>query len=117
MAQEQIFIATLAGQEEVRPTDSQTSGTAEFTITGGNAGYRVIASDIQDVTAGQSTVVISVTLFQNDSPTNEVLETGSITADNLEGLMAGKQLTALVTAMSNGETYVNIYTDQNPNGK
>jgi hypothetical protein len=50
VAQEQSFIATLAGQEEVPPTDSQTSGTAEFTIMGDNAGYRVIASDIQDVT-------------------------------------------------------------------
>jgi hypothetical protein len=31
-----------------------------------------------------------VTLFKNESPTNEVSETGSITADILEGPMAGK---------------------------
>lgn len=60
---------------------------------------------------------VAVTLFQNDSPTNEVLETGFITADNLEGPMADKQLTDLVTAMSNGETYVQIHTYQIPNGE
>jgi hypothetical protein len=30
--------------------------------------------------------------------------------------MAGKQLTDLVTVMTNGETYVNIHAEQNPNG-
>lgn len=124
MAQEQILVATLSGQEEVPPTDSQATGNAEFTVTGDNVGYRVIASDIQGVTAGHihsgkqgENGPVVVTLFQNDSPTDEVLETGSITADKLEGPMAGKQLPDLVTAMSNGETYVNIHTEQNPNGE
>jgi hypothetical protein len=31
--------------------------------------------------------------------------------------MAGTQLTNLATAMSNGETYVNIHTEQNPDGE
>lgn len=44
--------------------------------------------------------------MKNESPTSEVSETGSITADRLEGPMAGQQLLGLVTAMSNGETYV-----------
>jgi hypothetical protein len=48
---------------------------------------------------------------------NQVSESGSITADKLEGPMAGKQLSDLTTAMSNGETYVNIHTEQNPNGE
>ena len=123
-AQEQKFVATLSGQEEVPPTNSQATGMAEFTITGKNAEYSVNASDIQGVTAGHihsggqgENGPIVVTLFKNDSPTNEVSETGSITADKLEGPMAGKQLTDLVTAMSNGETYVNIHTEQNPNGE
>ena len=123
-AQEQKFVATLLGQEEVPPTNSQATGMAEFTVTGENAEYSVNASDIQGVTAGHihsggqgENGPIVVTLFKNDSPTNEVSETGSITADKLEGPMAGKQLADLVTAMSNGETYVNIHTEQNPNGE
>jgi hypothetical protein len=124
VAQEQKFLATLSGQEEVPPTNSQATGMAEFTVTGENAEYSVNASNIQDVTAGHihsgkqgENGPIVVTLFKNDSPTNEVSETGSITADKLEGPMAGKQLTDLVTAMNNGETYVNIHTEQNPNGE
>jgi hypothetical protein len=31
--------------------------------------------------------------------------------------MAGKQLTDLVTAMANGKTYINIHTEQTPNGE
>jgi hypothetical protein len=117
-------VATLSGQEEVPPTNSQATGMAEFTVTGENAEYSVNASNIQGVTAGhihsggqRENGPIVVTLFKNDSPTNEVSETGSITADKLEGPMAGKQLTDLVNAMSNGETYVNIHTEQNPNGE
>ena len=121
VAQEQKFVATLSGQEEVPPTNSQATGMADFTITGENAEYSVNASNIQGVTAGHihsggqgENGPIVVTLFKNDSPTNEVSETGSITVDKLEGPMAGKQLTDLA-AMSNGETYVNIHTEQNPN--
>src|SRR5687767_5132949 len=124
VAQEQNFVATLSGQEEVPPTNSQATGMAEFTVTGENAEYSVNASNIQGVTAGHihsggqgENGPIVVTLFKNDSPTNDVSETGSITADKLEGPMAGKQLTDLVTAMNNGTTYVNIHTEQNPNGE
>jgi hypothetical protein len=124
VAQEQKFAATLSGQEEVPPTNSQATGMADFTITGENAEYSVNASNIQGVTAGHihsggqgENGPIVVTLFKNDSPTNEVSETGSITVDKLEGPLAGKQLTDLVTAMRNGEIYVNIHTEQNPNGE
>lgn len=125
VAQEQKFVATLSGQDEVPPTTSQATGMAEVTVTGESAAeYSVNATNIQGATAGHihsgkqgENGPIVVTLFKNDSPTNEVSETGSIIADKLEGPMAGKQLTDLVTAMSNGETYVNIHTEQNPNGE
>jgi CHRD domain len=60
---------------------------------------------------------VIVTLLKNESPANEVSETGSISVNRLEGPMAGQQLSDLVTAMSNGETYVNIHKEQNPNGE
>jgi hypothetical protein len=60
---------------------------------------------------------IVVTLFKYDTPMNEVSENGTITADELEGPMAGKQLTDLAMAGGNGTLYVNIHTEQNPNGE
>ena len=121
---EQKFAATLSAQEEVPPTNSQATGMAEFTVMGDNVQYSVNASNIQSVTAGHihsgkqgENGPIVVTLFNYDSPMNQVAEQGSITADKLEGPMAGKQLSDLATAMSNGETYANVHTEQNPNGE
>lgn len=123
-AQDQKFTATLSGQDEVPPTNSQATGMAEFTVMGDSVEYTVNASNIEGVTAGHihsgkqgTNGPVVVTLFKNDSPSNEVSETGSITPDKLEGPMAGKQLTDLASAMSNGDTYVNIHTEQNPNGE
>jgi hypothetical protein len=123
--QEQKFMAELSSQEEVPPTDSQATGSAEFTPMGSDSVmYNVNATNIEGVTAGHihsgqqgENGPIVVTLFNYDSPMNEVSESGSITADKLEGPMAGKQLSDLATAMGNGSTYVNIHTEQNPNGE
>jgi hypothetical protein len=86
--------------------------------------YNVNVTNIEGVTVGHihsgqrgENGPIVVTLFKYDSPMNEVSESGSITADKLEGPMAGKQLSDLATAMGNGSTYVNIHTEQNPNGE
>ena len=45
---------------------------------------------------------------------NGKLSSGNITANMLEGPMAGNQIANLTTAMKNGETYVNVHTQQNP---
>jgi hypothetical protein len=124
-AQEQKFMTQLSSQEEAPPTDSQATGSAEFTPMGTDSVmYNVNATNIEGVTAGHihsgqqgENGPIVVTLFNYDSPMNQVSESGSITADKLEGPMAGKQLSDLATAMSNGSTYVNIHTEQNPNGE
>jgi hypothetical protein len=76
----------------------------------------VTAGHIHSGKQGENGPVV-VTLFKNDSPTNEVSETGSIMPDKLEGPIAGKQLKDLATAMSNGDTYVTIHTERNPNGE
>jgi hypothetical protein len=48
---------------------------------------------------------------------NGKLSSGNITANMLEGPMAGNQIANLTTAMKNGETYVNVHTQQNPTSK
>jgi hypothetical protein len=123
-AQDQKFTAKLSSQEEVPPTNSQATGMAEFTVMGDSVEYTVNATGMQGVTAGHihsgkqgENGPVVVTLFKNDSPSNEVSETGSITPDKLEGPMAGKQLTDLASAMNNGDTYVNVHTEQNPDGE
>jgi hypothetical protein len=42
---------------------------------------------------------------------------GKITSADLEGPLAGKQMSDLVNIMKNGGAYVNVHTQQNQNGE
>ena len=124
-AQEQRAIANLSGQEEVPPVQTQATGIAEFTLMGmESVNYTVNASNIQGVTAGHIHLgkpgengPVVITLFKYDTPMDQVSETGSFTAADQEGPMAGQPFQELGTDALNGDLYVNIHTEQNPNGE
>jgi hypothetical protein len=118
----------LTGSEEVPPVQTNATGMAELfsSIPLGMASiaYSMNATNIEGATAGHIHLgakgengPIVVTLFKYDTPMNEVSENGTITADKLEGPMAGKQISELATAGANGTLYVNVHTEQNPNGE
>ena len=115
----------LTGSEEVPPVQTEATGVAEFIPLGMDSiAYNVNATNIEGATAGHIHLgakgengPIVVTLFKYDTPMNEVSENGTITADKLEGPMAGKQISDLATAGANGTLYVNVHTEQNPNGE
>lgn len=120
-------VANLSGQEIVPPVDTQATGMAEFTPVMPNnetVDFNVNATNIQGVTAshihqgaqGENGEVV-VPLFNFDTPQNMVSENGTITADILTGPMGGKTIADLITAMKDGNTYVVIHTEQNPNGE
>jgi hypothetical protein len=115
------FIMNLSGSEEVPPVPTEATGVAEIIPGVDSIAYNVNATNIEGVTAGHIHLgakgengPIVVTLFNYDTPMNEVSENGTITADNLEGPYAGKQISEIP-----GTTplYVNIHTEQNPNGE
>ncbi|MBA3750043.1 MAG: CHRD domain-containing protein [Nitrosopumilus sp.] len=118
---------TLSGQEEVPPTDSQATGAAEFIPVVPNnetIDFSVNVTGIEGVTAGHihsgiqgENGPVVVTLFQFDPAQNEVSENGTITANNLEGPMKGKTISDLISSLKNSSTYVNIHTEQNPDGE
>ena len=61
-----------------------------------------------------------VPLYKSDTPSGPIvglLAKGNITADTFQGPMTGKQISDLITAMQNGETYVNIHTQKHPDGE
>ncbi|HEY9406900.1 MAG TPA: CHRD domain-containing protein [Nitrososphaera sp.] len=120
----QKIVMNLSGSEEVPAVQTEATGVAEFIPGEDSVAYSVNATNIQGVTAGHIHLgkqgengPVVVTLFKYDSPMNEVSETGTITADKLEGPLAGKQLSDLAAAGGNGTLYVNIHTEQNPNGE
>lgn len=121
------FAANLTGLEEVPPVDTQATGHAVLVpISPSNQTiqYFVNVTGIQGATQGHihsgaqgENGAIIVTLFKFDSPQNTVFEKGNITANNLEGPLQGKTIPDLIAAMKNGSTYVNVHTEQNPEGE
>lgn len=123
------FIAGMTGREEVPPVDTIATGSANFEPeTEEILKYTVNVSDIDGVTQahihsgriGENGPVV-VTLFKTDSPADEeitgLLSEGNITAANLEGPLTGKQLSDLIALMSNGGAYVNVHSNEFPNGE
>src|SRR5918994_3701546 len=121
------FGFNLTGSEEVPPVETNATGMADisaYTIAGDSITYSINATNIEDVTAGHvhfgkqgENGPIVFTMFKYDPPRNEVLETGTITADKLEGPLKGKQVSDLAFAGSNGSFFMNIYTLKKTNGE
>jgi hypothetical protein len=126
---EQKLTTELSGVNEVPPTDSSSTGSAEFDIIGTDSiRYNVTASNIQNVTAGHlhgglegENGPIIVTLFSYDTPMNQVSEPGTITAGNssFQGATttSQQQFMDFMNAMRTGQIYINIHTEQNPDGE
>ena len=116
---------SLSGKEEVPPVQTEATGVVELKQVGTEyRAYDVKATNIHGVTAGHIHLgakgengPVVFTLFKYDTPMDQILETGTITPDKLEGPMAGKQLSDLATAGVNDMLYVNIHTEQNRNGE
>ncbi len=127
------FRAHLTGDQEVPPVETRATGQAVFQLSrdGESLSYRLIVANIENVRmahihlgpAGTNGPVV-VWLYPSAPPplpipgrTNGVLATGVITKDNLVGQLVDKELSALVELMKDGETYVNVHTDQYPPGE
>jgi hypothetical protein len=124
---QQKFSAQLSGDQEVPPIQTNASGMAWFKSNQDSLEFELSVTDLQGITMahihngkkGEIGPPV-VSLYKSDSPTiliNGKLANGNITANMLEGSMTGKQIANLTTVMKNGETYVNVHTQQNPNGE
>ena len=127
---EQQFTAKLFGDMEVPPLNTSTTGLAEFRpiLNENTVTYTLNVTDIENVTAahihsgkqGENGPIV-VTLFKPEIPTprmaSGLLSEGDITTDNLEGPLAGKQLSELLNSMHSMGVYVNIQTTQYPDGE
>jgi len=129
---QQTFKATLSGNGEVPPINTQATGSATFTVTTNknSMSYQIHVINIDKVTMahihsgkiGQNGPVV-VTLFQSKAATtsspvkNGILSQGTITSANLEGPLKGKQISDLVKLINDGNAYANVHTKQNPKGE
>ena len=123
----------LSGDEEVMPAGvvntSLARGNATFQLShdGLSLSYKLIVANIENVFqahihqgAPGSNGPVVVWLFPSTTPgagptgggrLDGVIAEGTITAANLVGVLAGQPLSALVTQIQNGNTYVNVHTN------
>lgn len=121
------FATNMTGQEQVPPVDTQAIGEAilvQDLPQNQTIHYFVNVTGIEGVTQGHihsgaqgENGPVVVTLFNFESPQSAVLLNGTFAATNLEGPMEGNEMSDLIAAMQNGTTYVNIHTEQNPDGE
>jgi hypothetical protein len=118
------FAAHLTGSNEVPQRATLAQGQATFSLSedGTVLTYRLNVANITNVVAshihlgpeGVNAPVVAF-LFGSVPPGggrfDGVLATGSITAANLVGPLAGQPLSALIDAMEAGNTYVNVHTN------
>lgn len=123
------FAANLTGSEEVPPVDTLAWGNATFNLSDNDTvlKFNVTVANITNATLSHIHLAppgmngsIVVNLFTGPIKTgsfNGVLAEGNITQANLTGPLAGQPLSALITNMTNGSTYVNVHTTQHPDGE
>ena len=120
------YSTVLSGDQEVPPVNTQATAIADFSPSNDvdSIDYTITAADIEGVTAGHihfgiegQNGPVAVTLFEFDSPQNEVSESGTINANDLSGPLEGMQISDLIDTFNDGNAYANIHTDQNPNGE
>ena len=114
----------LSGDNEVPPRDTRAQGQATFHLSddGTSLEYKLIVANINNVfmahihlgPAGTNSPVVAF-LYGPVAPAggrvSGVIATGTITAANLIGPLAGHPLSDLIAAMNAGNTYVNAHTD------
>jgi hypothetical protein len=126
------FDARLTGESEVPPVQTNASGFADLDVEMEDGQQRVVdyhlyVSNIERVTQAQihqgnssENGPIIVPLFNASTPTGPVtgqLAEGHVTPANFTGPLQGKQLDDLIALMQNGTAYVNVHTEQNPQGE
>ena len=125
------FDAILTGTSEVPPVQTNASGSADLDVEIEDGqrvvDYEIFVNNIDRVTqahihqgSSNETGPIIVPLFNASTPTGPVtgqLTEGQFTSANFVGPLQGRQLDDLIALMQNGTAYVNLHTEQNPDGE
>jgi hypothetical protein len=130
IASTDIFTATLGGDKEVPPVQTNATGSIGFSQPHlNNMSYGLQVENLANITAAHIHIgkegangPVVVTLFKADNDTgtgllNGQLAKGAIMNNMLEGPLAGKAVESdLVNAIKSGEAYVNVHTVDHPDG-
>jgi hypothetical protein len=123
-ADDSTYTAPLSAAQEVPANPSLARGQAIFHVSsdGSEIEYRLIVANLENPVAahihvgmsGQNGPVVAF-LYGPAVPgagkTSGVIATGTITASDLVGPLAGAPLSSLIDAIESGNAYVNVHTN------
>ena len=121
--------AKLTAQDEVPPKNTKATGAFELELTpdGGISNYILNVRNISNVTlvhmhqgAKGTNGPIVMTLHNDTNPRgqiNGILSEGKVFSYQFEGPLAGKYVSDLMELIREGQVYINVYTNQNPEGE
>jgi hypothetical protein len=120
----QNFGTHLTGAEEVPARATLAQGQATFQLSADETelAYRLNVANIDNVVAshihlapagvnGPVVAFLAGPFPPGGGPSNGVLAEGTITAADLTGPLTGQPLSSLIEAMRDGDTYVNVHTN------
>ena len=125
-AQNEKYRAKLDGNNEVPPVNSTAEGVINFKTKNDMLTWKMNVTGTNDATgvnihkgkAGENGDVV-VDLMKvskhSDTPKGMTMR-GNVTDSSLTGSMAGQTIADLKTAMANGDMYVNLKTQDHPDG-
>jgi len=123
------FKAVLSGDDVVPAVKTMAKGEATFTLSksGKELDYKVMVSDIENVTAahihlgksGQNGPPVAPfdTKGKKTGTFSGTLAEGKITANQLMGSLKGKSVKDLIKEIEAGNAYVNVHTVKYPDGE
>ncbi|HSK25140.1 MAG TPA: CHRD domain-containing protein, partial [Egicoccus sp.] len=127
------FTAQLSGGEEVPAVETAAGGAAEFVLDddGNSLSFTVDVDGLEDTTmahihlapAGENGPPVVWLHTQEQAPElvpgvfSGTLASGTITADDLVGPLEGATLDDLLAELAAGTAYVNVHTEEFPDGE
>jgi hypothetical protein len=125
-AQNEKYRAKLDGNNEVPAVNTTSEGVINFKTKNDMLTWKMNVTGTNDATGvnihkgkagekGEIVVDLMKVSKHSDTPKGMTMR-GNVTDSSLTGSMAGQTIADLKTAMANGDTYVNLKTQDHPDG-
>jgi hypothetical protein len=126
-AQNEKYRAKLDGNNEVPAVNTTSEGVINFKAKNDMLTWKMNVTGTNDATGvnihkgkagenGEVVVDLMKVSKHSDNPKGMTMR-GNVTDSSLTGSMAGQTIADLKTAMANGDTYVNLKTQDHPDGE
>jgi hypothetical protein len=125
-AQNEKYRAKLDGNNEVPPVNTTSEGVINFKTKSGMMTWKMNVTGITDPTGAHihkgkigenGDIVVDLMKVSKHSDTSKGMTMrGNVSDSSLTGSMAGQTIADLKTAMANGDMYINLKTQDHPDG-